>query len=231
LYSTQAGQRIEAASTIKIPIAMLFFKSVEVVGTPSLEGYLAEKGIDGRTYQQLLHAMLVVSEEDATDSLVKAIRESRLDVKATLNEWGAAHTDIFLRKTTVEDIAALIDGFYAGERLLPPARQIMLNYMAEYTSADNTRIGVIRGRLPCWGTIYNKRGTITTPYLAVADVAIVEFPSAAGERAYTIALFAYPGKSGNTYESLVQGMETLAPVFWQAIRVENGLPESGCGKP
>ena len=44
-----------------------------------------------------------------------------------------------------------------------------------------------------------------------------------------IALFAYPGKGGGTYESLVQGMETLAPVFWQAIRAENSLAEAaGC---
>jgi hypothetical protein len=104
--------------------------------------------------------------------------------------------------------------------------------MAEYTPPDSTRIGIIRTALPCGALFYNKRGTITQEYLVVADVAILRFPTLAGERAYMIALFAYPGKVGVTYESLVQGMETLAPVFWKAIQAENSLVETdGCNNP
>ena len=233
LYAHQYTREIDVASVIKIPIALLFFKSLEQETPASLKDYLAGNGIDGRTYEQLLHAMLVNSEEDATFSLIKAISDSRLDVKKTLTGWGAAHTDIILRKSTPEDMAELIDGFYAHNLLTPAAREILLAYMAEYTSADDTRIGVLRTALPCGGQIYDKRGTIITPYLAVADLAILKFDSPAGERAYTIVFFAYPGNyKGVTYESLVQGMETLATGFWQAIRTANALPEqTGCSAP
>jgi len=230
VYSHQITQRIDAASVIKIPIALLFFKSLEQKNIPSLRDYLAQKGTDGRTFGQLLHAMLVNSEEDATFSLLTFVTNSRLDVKRTLRDWGAAHTDVYLRKSTVEDIAALIDGFYAHDLVTPEARETILTYMAEYTEADDTRIGVIRTKLPCGGAFYNKRGTITNEYLVVADVAILKFPAPMGEKAYIIALFAYPGDSGATYESLVLGMETLAPVFWQAIQAENSLTEADeCG--
>jgi hypothetical protein len=174
--------------------------------------------------------MLVNSEEDATFSLLTFITNSRLDVNRTLRDWGAAHTDIYLRKSTVEDMAALVDGLYAHDLVPPEAREVILTYMAEYTEADDTRIGVIRAKLSCGGNFYNKRGTITVEYLVVADMAILEFPTPTGEPAYMIALFAYPGDGGATYESLVQGMETLAPVFWRAICAENSLAEADeCG--
>ena len=233
LYSRQASSSIDVASVIKIPIAMLFFKSLEGQNLPPLKQYLAAKGIDGRTYEQLLHAMLVDSEEPATFSLLKALEDSRMDVQGTLRGWGAANTNVILRKSTVEDIVTLIDGLYAHELLQPEARDIVLGYMAEYTSADDTRTGVIRKLLPCGGQFYNKRGTITAEYLAVADVALIQFPSPTGERAYVIALFAYPGGDRNiTYESLVGGMQALTPIFWQAIRTQSALRDAaGCGNP
>ncbi len=229
LYSYQAEQRIDAASIIKIPIALLFLKTIPPKILPALKEYLSSKGLDGRTFEQLLRAMLVDSEEEATISLLTAIQNSNLNVNITLQGWGATHTNIYTRKTTTEDIAALVDGFYAGELLTPAARQVLLTHMAEYTEGDDTRIGVIRRALPCDGQFYNKRGTIIKEYLAVADVAILKFPTAAGEQAYFMALFAYPGKSGATYESLVQGMEKLAHIFWGEIETQNALPrDAGC---
>jgi beta-lactamase class A len=226
LYSRQTTERIDVASVIKIPIALLFFKFLEQKNIPSLKDYLAQKGTVGRTFEELLRAMLVNSEEDATFSLLTYVTNSRLDVKRTLRDWGAAHTDIYLRKSTVDDMTTLVDGLYTRNLVTPDAREIILTYMAEYTEADETRIGVIRAKLPCGGKFYDKRGTITQEYLVVADVAILKFPTPAGEKAYMIALFAYPGDSGATYESLVQGMETLAPVFWQDIQAENSLTEA-----
>ena len=231
LYARQTTERVDTASVIKIPIALLFFKTVTPKSEAALNDYLVKKGIDGRTFGQLLRAMLVDSEEDATSSLWTAIGESHLDVGATLRSWGAAHTDITLRKSTVEDIAALLEGFYAGNLLTPAARQVLLDYLAEYTPADEMRLGVLRGALPCGGRFYNKRGTITKEYLLVADVAILAFPTRAGERVYLLALFASPGQEGATYESLVEGMEALARVFWGTIGARSGLAEAGCVGP
>jgi beta-lactamase class A len=232
LYSRQLSGRIDVASVIKIPIALLFFKLLERQNLLTLKDYLAVKGIDGRTFEQLLHAMLVKSEEDATLSILKAVTNSRLDVTQTLRSWGAARTDIYYRTSTLEDMAALMEGLYAGKLSTPEARTIILTYMAEYTETDETRIGVIHAALPCTGHFYNKRGTITKEYLVVADMAIVDFPTSAGKQAYLIGMFAYPGDGGITYEALVQGMETLTPVFWQAIKAENSLMgDDGCNHP
>jgi hypothetical protein len=233
LYSRQVAGSIDVASVIKIPIALLFFKSLESQELPSLDAYLNNRGIDDRTYGQLLHAMLVESEEPATFSLLKAMEENRLDSRATLRQWGASQTDVLLRKSSADDIVKLFEGLYAGDFITPEARQIILKEMAEYTPEDDTRTGVIRKLLPCGAQFYNKRGTITTPYLAAADVALIQFPSLAGQRAYVIAFFAYPGKDpGITYESLVQGMQVLTPIFWQAIRAQSALPAGdGCANP
>lgn len=232
LYARQTSQSIDVASVIKIPLALLFFKSLEPQHLSSLKTYLAEKGADERTFAQLMHAMIVDSEEDATFTLLKTVTNSGLNVSATLKDWGAPNTNIYWRKSTVSDMATLTEGLYDGKLATPEARDILLGYMAEYTDEDDTRTGVIRTQLPCGGHDYNKRGTVIDEYLVVADLAIIDFPTPGGQQAYLIALFAYPGKSDATYQSLVQGMEALAPIFWQAIRAESGLGETvACTHP
>ena len=53
VFSHNSDQIVHVASIIKVPVAMLFFKSLEEKGIPSSEypDYLSTRGI-GRTYQQ-----------------------------------------------------------------------------------------------------------------------------------------------------------------------------------
>jgi len=71
LYASLPDQRINIASVVKVPVALLFFKAIESNGVNEnqLQDYLQSKGTGGRTFDQLLRAMLVKSEEDATEIL------------------------------------------------------------------------------------------------------------------------------------------------------------------
>ena len=71
VFSHNSDQVVHVASIIKVPVAMLFFKLLEEQGIPPSEyaTYLSTRGV-GRTYHQLLKAMLVtlrISYRDPAD--------------------------------------------------------------------------------------------------------------------------------------------------------------------
>jgi len=208
IYSRRARDRIHPASTIKVPIAMLLFKAFDDQMPRNLQEHLAERGTGGRTYEQLLRAMLVVSEEDATEILVEWIEE-RLMIRDTLEEWGLTETTINPRRTTAEETARILEGLYQGLWIEPQARGLILELMSEYTSSDDGRLGVIRDQLSN-GNIYNKRGSLASEWVIVADTAIIEYR----EKAYIVALFGYPNDEGDTtYEDLETAIEEAAQLI------------------
>jgi hypothetical protein len=216
VYSLHASERIHVASIIKVPIAMLFFKSLEKEGIQPADyaNYLPTRGID-RTYQQLLTAMLVASEEDATETLWGAVRKSGLDVQATLEAWGAYETDIPNRQSTLDDIASLYEKLYFGGAIDPEGRRILLELLGTYTSSDDTRLGVLRASLPVGAQFYNKRGTITEERLVIGDSALYAWPQDGGEKVYVVIALGYPGNLPTNDVKLVQGIEAVAKLFWQ----------------
>ena len=214
VYARRERYTLHPASVIKVPIAMLFFKSLEQAGvidyTPELK-----KGVDGRSYQQLLKAMLVNSEEKAATSLEQDILTRRLDEFSVLESWGAPHTYIAIRQSTAYEMAILFEGLFSGRCVEAAPRQMILDYLAVYSSGDNTRLGVIRKHLPDGYPFYNKRGTITAGLLVVADTAIVKLPTRHGDKLYVIAAFAYQGKNATTYNRLETALGILANQLWQ----------------
>jgi beta-lactamase class A len=60
-YSLLTEQRINIASVVKVPIALLFFKALEEKGVSEnqMVEHLNSTGTGGRTFEQLLHGMLV----------------------------------------------------------------------------------------------------------------------------------------------------------------------------
>jgi beta-lactamase class A len=217
IYARHERQTTHPASVIKVPIAMLFLKSLEKAGVQNYSEALS-KGIDGRSYRQLLEAMLVKSEEKATDSLEKAILESNLDVQATLQAWGAQHTFIDIRQSTAREIAILFEGLYNGNLLKAISRQIILTHMAAYTPGDDLRLGTLRKYLPPGYPFYNKRGTITDDLLVVADAAIVRIPQKQGDMDYIIAAFGYQGEKPTTAAKLEAALGEISTLFWQFTR-------------
>jgi hypothetical protein len=217
LYARDERRILHPASIIKLPIAMLFFKSLEQMGIRDYEA-ATSKGIDGRSYQQLLHAMLVKSEEKAADSLAKAIRANRLDVRATLQAWNVAHTYIEVRQSTARDIATLFEGLYNRDFLEPAPREILLDYLAEYTPGDDLRLGMMRQYLPPGTPFYNKRGTITDELLVAADAALVRIPLPRGDVDYLLVAFGYQGEKQTTFDRLEMALGEIGILFWQFTR-------------
>jgi len=203
---------VHIASVVKVPIAMLLFKSLEAKNIPPEEfpAYLESHG-NGFLLSQALHDMLVNSDEKATESLLEYVRQSGMDITATLSEWGAPNVNVFRRTAPLDEVAHLLAGLYQGEFVQPQARQIILDLMAEYTPSDDTRLGVLRPLLPADGKFYNKRGTITDGRLVIGDAAIVTWDS----RAYVILIFGYPGENPTNDLKLVTAIEQSALAFWE----------------
>ncbi len=214
VYSHNSDQIVHVASIIKLPIAMLFFKSLEEKGIPpsEYEAYLSTRGI-GRTYQQLLKAMLVESEEDATGTMRTIITDSKIDVNAALLSWGAIHTDLGKRRSTPDDIARLYESLYFGSAITPEGRKIILDYMAAYTVNDDTRLGVIRPSLPSGAEFYNKRGSVTSGVLIIGDSALFAWPQDGNKKVYVVVMLGYMGDPPVSDVTLVKAIEAMANQF------------------
>ncbi|MFZ6028119.1 MAG: serine hydrolase [Chloroflexota bacterium] len=220
LYSKQADRPVHIASVIKLPIALLFLKSVEAQAGDDLPGYLDLNGVDGRSYRQLLEFMLVRSEEDAAESLQKAIPANGLNGEAMLDAWGLPDTALEPRQSTAQDVARMLAGLYAGEFVNAPARSLLMDLLHTYTPNDDLRLGSLREKLP-GVAVYNKRGTLTDPLLIVADAALVVWDAGDPPVSFEVVVFArnpaVPGPA-TTYELLNQAIEEIAILFGQYLR-------------
>lgn len=211
VYDRLSADAVHTASVIKVPIAMLLFKSLESKNIPAdeLPAYLESHG-NGFLLSTALHDMLVDSDEKATEDLLEYIRFSGFNISPTLTEWGAPNVNVYRRTAPLDEIARLFAGLYDGEFIQPQARQMILDWMSEYTPNDDTRLGVLRSLLPADGKFYNKRGSITDERLVIGDAAIVTWDS----RAYVIVIFGYPGESPTNDLKLVAAIEQSALAFW-----------------
>ena len=216
LYEKGADRRINIASVVKVPIALLFFAALENRGIlePELPEYIRSTGPGGRTFHQLLYAMLVASEEDATNTLVDYIADN-LNLPTQLRDWNMQEIDLEARRYTVADVASLFEKLYLGEYNSPTAKLLLLEYLREYTPNDETRIGILRNYIPANYLIYNKRGSLLTPYV-VADSAIIENPDG---KDFIITIFAYNSQPKTTYEVLDQAVGEISIAFWEYISI------------
>ena len=159
LYALDANESIHPASVVKVPLAMLFLESLHEREVDDLRLFLVERGTDGRTYQQLLYGMLVDSEEEATTSLLD-YTDDQLVPAQVLRDWGFQYTSVNPRKTTVSEITRLFEDLWTRQILTDEESKIILEYLAVYTSGDDTRIGVIRDQMPVGSHFFSKRGSL-----------------------------------------------------------------------
>jgi beta-lactamase class A len=214
IYSRLPDQRINIASVVKVPLALLFFEALKQNGIPEgeLREYIQMTGTGGRTFDQLLSAMLVKSEEDATEILYDYIKRS-LNIPAQLREWEITGIDLDARRFTTSGVVSLFERLYQGDFVTPTSRKMILDYMNTYTANDDYRIGSIKQKIPETYKIYNKRGSLLTPYV-VADSAILENPDGAD---YIISIFAFNSEPKTTYERLDQAIGDITLAFWNNI--------------
>lgn len=217
-YSRLIREPIHPASVIKVPIAMLFMKSLENKGIIDFDAEL-QKGRDDRSYWQLLTAMLVESEEEATQSIIQAILDNRLHIDNTLEEWGVTSTDVIRRYSSVRELTILFEGLFSGRCLSPAAQEIILDLMEVFTPNDELRFGGLRHFLPAGYPVYNKRGAITHERLIVADFALALVPTAAGDQGFIMGAFGYPEEGKTTYEALEAAFARFPKIFWEYTRL------------
>ena len=214
-YQRLAYTPLHPASTIKVPVALIYMKALESIGVTDLKAYLESHTLDQIALSELLSSMLVTSDEDATSTL-QDWTFAHINYQTVLSQWGITHTWLSPRRSTAQDMASILDGLYSGKMASPQARTIVLNLLSEYSPNDKTRLGGELARLMTGnGKIYNKRGTITSGQLVVGEAAIIEYHS----HVYILTIYAHPRFDGDTtYEQLDAAFPKVADSIWQFMQ-------------
>lgn len=204
LYSRNTEEGFAPASMIKIPIALVVLKILEFRGdtVEDIQNY----GIS-RNFSELLEAMVVRSEETATDSLEYFARgDNRL--RSYLDWWGLKHTTFDPRRSTVEDLLLSLKLIYNQEALNEEFNTYLLDLMSTYTENDAILLGVMMDQLPdC--TFYNKRGTLLNPTI-VSDMGILK----CGDQTWYLVIAGTPAiDSKATFEDIQVSIEDLSKVL------------------
>ncbi|MDH3942785.1 MAG: class A beta-lactamase-related serine hydrolase [Anaerolineae bacterium] len=211
LYDRRGHITVHTASIAKVPLALLFFHTLEQRRLEITHEWLNHSGTGDRTYNQLLEAMLVKSEEDAAEILEEWVI-SWTSPKKVLSEWGFSQMSITPRRATPMEVVELFEGLYLGEWINSTSREMILDFLSQYTPNDDTRLGSLSDFLPDDSTIYNKRGSLADDRVIVADVALV----VVGERSFVLAFFSQPDDSNETtFEKLDAAIGRAAAAFWE----------------
>ena len=212
LYQFNPYEPFHLASTIKVPIAITFYHWLQDQAPENAEAYLEEHGVQGRSYAQLLRAMIVASEEEATEILVDFLGKNYLE--DIWKKWRLKATQVDPRRSTATEILYLLEKLYQGRWLSKESRTDLLGLMATYTPNDATRLGLIRRRLPRGSVIHNKRASLVEWPRVVGDSGIIQLPagSASDGPVYLFSLHGL-GNDAASYEQLEESMAKAASLF------------------
>lgn len=211
LYAKNTAESFAPASMIKIPIALVVLKILEFRGD-TLED-IRNYGIS-RNFSEMLEAMVVRSEEVATQSLEYFARgENRL--RSYLDWWGLRHTSFDPRRSTVEDMLLSLKLIDSREALNEEFSAYLLDLMSTYTENDEILLGVMMDQLPeC--VFYNKRGTLLNPTI-VSDMGILK----CGEQTWYLVVAGTPAvDSTTTFEDIQTSIEEFARVFGDYVQLQ-----------
>jgi Beta-lactamase enzyme family len=220
LYERQAAVPVDVGSMIKLPVAMLFFKSLELEEIPpaSYADYISEEGPD-RSYEQLLRAMFNKSDMVAAQTLLDEIRISGLDVDEQLTKWGLRKTNLDSGKLSIQDMVAVYEGLYSGDLVDVFAREYILSLMEESASNNSTRLGILQKTNPSSLKFDNRRGSTVDTIIAIGDGALVSVPVVDGEDTYIVVMSGYFSEDKpTTDQELIKAIEEMAQVFWSFTR-------------
>lgn len=213
-YEHAADTIIHPASVIKLAIGMLTVSWLEDRFGDFDQALSTGPFGAGRSYNQLLTAMLVYSEEDAAQTLQATLEQEMGGKKMTslLVDWGAPHTELKPRRSTAREISTLLYDIYAKQLPSPRTSAYLLKCLGQVTQGDTVRLWKLKGVLPAGATIYDKRGSLTEPMI-VADAGIIVL---SGYRAYYLTLFGYPDQK-TTFEDLDKTIADFA-LKWYAVQ-------------
>ena len=205
LFERNADSSFPPASMIKIPTAMAVLSILQDQGR-TLED-LKTTGINGRNFDSLLEAMVVRSEESATDALEYFARgENQLRKK--LDSWGLVNTKYDPRTSTASELLNSLELLDTGTALNRENTQYLLNLMDAFTENDQILLGKFNTQLPeC--EFQNKRGTMLNPTI-VADMGILK----CGENSWYLVVAGTPSvDSTATFEDIQASIESFAATF------------------
>jgi hypothetical protein len=219
LYQRQANYKVHIASIVKVPIAMLVFAKLEQVGITESElaQHIQTQGYQGRTFAQLLQAMLIHSEETATQNLLDFLSQPGFNPDARLSEWGFSNTNLKTRISTAQEMGKILELLIQGGQVSAEARRIILTYMAEYTPSDETRLGAMKPYLSGNSQIFNKRASLANERVIVGDAGIVRLACETSQKEYAIVLLGYPAETPTTYEALEKALGDISVLLGQYI--------------
>lgn len=202
-----------SASVIKVPMAMCLMSVLEdkYKSPQELQDFLNTNFLGGRTFNQLLGAMLVDSEEEATARLADYLISLKVDSKALLESWGIKNTMLSTRSSTEEDMWKIFTNLYdVGNNTalkFPFSHQYLLKFLSTYTVGDKERLGTLSADGVGVNKIYDKRGSIATNQMVVvADSGIIEAktrPLFLWSRPYFVSINGTPRRGTEcSYETL-----------------------------
>ncbi len=213
VYSRLADTRIYPASFNKLALAALFLNSLEAQGVEVSADYLKTQGFGGRSFDQLLRALLVNSDVVASE-LLRDWFPSSINPNDAIRDLGYVNTLISPPQTTASEITRLLEELYMGELLQPSSRQFVLDLLS---SSEGTPLYVLKESLDPGDDFYTRHSTISEDHLTVADIAIFTYK----EKTYSLAIIASPDFENNnkaTYASLEKGVEQIAGTLMDFLK-------------
>ena len=210
LFERNPDSPFQPASMIKIPTAMAVLSILEDQGR-TLED-LKTNGINGRNFDSLLEAMVVRSEESATDALEYFARGDN-QLRKKLDLWGLSNTKYDPRTSTATDLLRALELLNTGKALDEQSRQYLLSLMGAFTENDQILLGKLTDQIPdC--KFLNKRGTMLSPTI-VSDMGILS----CGDRSWYLVVAGTPSMDSTAnFEDIQESIETFAIAFASLIR-------------
>ena len=215
LVSVRADEPFPMASTVKIAVAANYLAQVEH-GRRSLDDR-----ISGRSARSLIEAMMIRSDNHATDILIRDLGGPKT-LQSWLNQHGLSGLRIdrniaqLLRSkrdlwdvkdsATPRAMVTLLQKLDSGELLRPHSRSYLLDVMSRCKTGKNR----IRAMLPAWARVENKTGTLSG---YASDVGFITLPDG---RRIAVAFFARGGS--NRPRAIAEAARAIYDGFAAALR-------------
>jgi len=177
LFEWRDGMGYHPASTIKTPIALAVMKNineqyVNEIRERGLEAVLNERGFEGRTFKQLFNAMLVNSEEEATEHCVNFVN-NRKKIDENFKEMNLLDTTYLPRRSSQRDLYKAWEEIFLGNSLTKESKGFLIGLLGQYTKNDDTLLGTLKNNFQDID-VWNKRGAVVTGGLyTIQDTGIV----------------------------------------------------------
>lgn len=227
LVAIEGDNPFPMASTVKVAVAANYLAQVEH-GRRSLDDR-----IGGRSARSLMEAMMVRSDNHATDLLLRDLGGPRtlqawltqvgidgLRVDRNIAQLLRARRDLkdVRDSSTPRAMVTLLKRIDDGSLLQPWGRSYLLGLMGRCITGKNR----IRGLLPAGTLVQNKTGTLSgytsdVGYITLPNgrrVAIALFARYGSNRPYTIARAARVVYDGFLYAASLQRLTALTPTSW-----------------